>query len=138
MKRFRAILAIVSIGIGVSGCKESKPTYVVRQWTDDAQFEITVNPMPPRALEQASYTIVARDKETREPIVGAEGRIFASSSRDGANTHDNLTPGKEPGVYTGRLFYVISGDWAIALQFRRDSTKNLDRMDWMQTVVDSL
>jgi hypothetical protein len=29
---------------------------------------------------------------------------------------------------------VTAGDWAIAIQFRRDSTKPLERIDWMQQV----
>lgn len=129
----RAGLILTVIALVVAGCKEQKPDYTVRQWTDREEFRINVNPLPPVALERTEYTIRVLDKETREPVVGGEGRIFATS-QDGANTNDNLAPGKEPGTYTGRLFYVVSGDWAIAIQFRRDSTQKLDRVDWVQTV----
>jgi len=30
---------------------------------------------------------------------------------------------------------VTSGDWAIAIRFRRDSTSKLERTDWMQDVL---
>ena len=51
-----------------------------------------------------------------------------------ANTDDGLQKGKEVGTYYGRLFFVTTGDWAIALQFRRDSASRLERVDWVQTV----
>ena len=30
--------------------------------------------------------------------------------------------------------YITAGDWAVAIQFRRDSTQKLERIDWMQDV----
>lgn len=104
-----------------------------RQWSDNFEFRITVDPSPPRAIEDATYKIVVQDKKTREPIETGEGRIFATS-RDGANTDDGLAKGKEVGTYYGRLFFPTTGDWAVALQFRRDSTQRLERVDWVQTV----
>lgn len=108
----------------------------VRHWTDDLAVRVSVTPMPPRAMERAEYKVVVRDKKTNQPIDTGEGRIFATS-RDGANTNDGLAKGKEVGTYYGRLFFVTSGDWAIALQFRRDTANRrlpLQRMDWIQTV----
>jgi len=104
-----------------------------RQWSDNFAFRITVDPSPPRAIEDATYKIVAQDKKTGEPIETGEGRVFATS-RDGANTRDGLAKGKEVGTYYGRLFFPTSGDWAVGLQFRRDSTQKLERVDWVQTV----
>lgn len=92
--------------------------------------------MPPEALEPAVYKIVVRDRETNQPVENGEGRIFATSA-DGANIDDGLAKGREIGSYYGRLFYVISGDWAIAVQFRRDSTQRLERADWIQSVSPS-
>jgi hypothetical protein len=89
--------------------------------------------MPPRAIENIIYTIVVQDKTTGEPIETGEGRIFATSA-DGANTDDGLLKTKEIGTYTGRLFFATTGDWAVALQFRRDSTQRLERVDWIQGV----
>lgn len=114
-------------------CGPSQPNTDIRQWTDNYVYRISVDPMPPEALEPAVYKVVVRDRETNQPIENGEGRIFATSP-DGANTDDGLAKGKEIGTYYARLFYVISGDWAIAIQFRRDSTQRLERADWVQTV----
>ena len=72
-------------------------------------------------------------RQTGEPIETGQGRIFATS-KDNANTDDGLLKGKEVGTYYGRLFFPTTGDWAIALQFRRDSTSKLERVDWVQSV----
>ena len=82
------------------------------------------------------YKIVVQDKKTGEPIETGEGRIFATS-RDGANTDDGLAKGKEVGTYYGRLRFPVTGEWAAAVQFRRDSTSKLERVDWIQTVISS-
>ena len=92
--------------------------------------------MPPEAQKPAVYKLVVLDRKTKQPVEQGEGRIFATS-RDGANTDDGLAKGKEIGTYYARLYYVISGDWAIAVQFRRDSTARLERADWIQSVVPS-
>ncbi len=108
----------------------------IRDWTDDLAFRISVTPLPPKAREDIMYKVVVRDRKTGTPVDGGEGRIFATS-RDGANTWDALTPGPEPGTYYGKLRYITSGDWAIAIQFRRDSLQVLQRIDWMQGVRQS-
>lgn len=126
---FAAAAAIVS----ASACNNPERALENRQWSDSFAFRITVDPMPPRAIEDARYKIVVQDKKTGEPIETGQGRIFATS-RDGANTDDGLMKGKEVGTYYGRLFYPTTGDWAIGLQFRRDSTSKLERVDWTQSV----
>lgn len=97
-------------------------------------YRLSVEPMPPSALEPARFRVVVRDKETGQPVQGGEGRIFATSV-DGAGTDDGLAAGEEVGTYYARLFFVTAGDWAMALQFRGDSTERLERVDWMQTVL---
>jgi len=114
-------------------CGDSRRALENRQWSDNFAFRITVDPMPPRAIEDANYKVVVQDKKTGEPIETGQGRIFANS-KDGARTDDGLAKGKEVGTYYGRLFFPTTGDWAIALQFRRDSTSKLERVDWIQTV----
>jgi len=104
-----------------------------RQWSDSFAFRITVEPTPPRAIEDATYRIVIQDKKTGEPIETGEGRIFASS-KDGANTDDGFAKAKEVGAYSARMFFPTSGDWAIAIQFRRSPAHRLERVDWVQTV----
>ena len=127
---------ILVFGFWLAGCGPSQPNTDIRQWTDNYAYRISVDPMPPEALKTATYKVVVRDRKTNQPVEQGEGRIFATS-RDGANTDDGLSKGKEIGTYYGRLFYVISGDWAIAVQFRKDSTARLERADWIQTVVPS-
>ncbi len=126
-------LAALLIGLSAWACGNPERALENRQWSDSFAFRITVDPMPPRAIEDARYKIVVQDKKTGEPIETGQGRIFATS-RDGANTDDGLVKGKEVGTYYGRLFYATTGDWAIALQFRRDSTAKLERVDWTQSV----
>lgn len=130
--RFMAVSSLFAV-IVVSGCGPGPRALENRQWSDSFEFRITVDPSPPRAIEDAVYKIVVQDKKTREPIETGEGRVFATS-KDGANTDDGLAKGKEVGTYYGRLFFPTTGDWAVALQFRRDSTQRLERVDWVQGV----
>jgi acyl-coenzyme A synthetase/AMP-(fatty) acid ligase len=114
-------------------CGPSSPPADFRGRTDTFSISVSAVPSPPRAREATQYKVVVRDKESREPVEGGEGRIFATS-RDGVNAWDGLTAGPEIGTYYGRLNYVVAGDWAVAIQFRRDSTRPLERIDWMQEV----
>jgi len=121
------------LALVASGCGPSQKNTDLRQWTDDLTFRISTDPLPPHAREKIIYKVVVQDKESNQPIERGEGRIFATS-RDGANTWDALEPGPEPGTYYGALRFITAGDWAVAIQFRRDSTQKLERVDWMQSV----
>ena len=129
----RRIAALVIVSAAILACGPNPRALDNRQWSDSFVFRITVEPSPPRAIEDAMYKIVVQDKKTGEPIETGEGRIFATSA-DGANTDDGLAKAKEVGTYYGRLFFPTTGDWAVALQFRRDSTQRLERVDWVQAV----
>lgn len=131
MRTTTAALAIAAVAL--ASCDRKPRALENRQWSDTFAFRITVDPSPPRAIEDAIYKVVVQDKKTGEPIETGEGRIFATS-RDGANTDDGLAKGKEVGTYYGRLFFPTTGDWAVALQFRLDSTRRLERVDWVQAV----
>ncbi|HMA20856.1 MAG TPA: hypothetical protein VKO87_08625 [Gemmatimonadaceae bacterium] len=131
MKARLAALAVMCVA--AAACGPNPRALENRQWSDNFAFRITVDPSPPRAIEDAMYKIIVQDKKTGEPIETGEGRIFATS-KDGANTDDGLAKGKEVGTYYGRLFFPTTGDWAVALQFRRDSTQRLERVDWTQAV----
>lgn len=131
MKRLSVGLALTSLML--IACGPNPRAMENRQWSDSFAFRITVDPSPPRAIEDATYKIVVQDKKTGEPIETGEGRVFATS-KDGANTDDGLAKGKEVGTYYGRLFFPTTGDWAVALQFRRDSSQRLERVDWVQAV----
>ena len=126
-------VAAVLLIAGVMVACESAGPPPLRLESDDLQFRITSDPLPPLAREPTLYKVIVRDKETREPIEGGEGRIFATS-QDRVNTWDVLTPGPELGSYYARLRYVTAGEWAVAIQFRRDSLRPLKRVDWYQEV----
>lgn len=129
----RSSFLIPAIVLALVACGPSQKNTDLRQWTDDLTFRISTDPLPPRAREKIIYKVVVQDKESNQPIERGEGRIFATS-RDGANTWDALEPGPEPGTYYGSLKFITAGDWAVAIQFRRDSTQKLERVDWMQSV----
>ena len=61
--------------------------------------------------------------------------LFASNGQ-GAHTWDGFVYGPEVGTYHAKLNYVLAGQWAVAIQFRRDSLRPLERIDWMQDVYD--
>ena len=130
--RFVAVSTLMAVVVA-SGCGPAPRALENRQWSDSFAFRITVDPSPPRAIEDATYKIIVTDKKTGEPIETGEGRVFATS-KDGANTDDGLAKGNEIGTYYGRLFFPTTVDWAVALQFRRDSTQRLERVDWVQAV----
>jgi hypothetical protein len=119
----------------LSTCGSNPKALELRLWSDSYAFRVTEDPMPPLALEPAVYRIVVQDKKTGQPIETGEGRIFATSA-DRASTNDGLKKEKELGTYSGRLFFPTSGDWAAAIQFRREKDPRipLERVDWIQTV----
>lgn len=117
-----------------AACGPQESASDLRHWTDDLTLRVSMDPMPPVARTKITYKVVVRDKQTGQPIENGEGRIFATS-RDGINAWDALLPTDAPGTYTGELNYLTAGDWAIAIQFRRDSLSRLQRIDWMQSVL---
>jgi hypothetical protein len=130
-------LAFVSlVAAALTSCGSNPKLLELRLWSDSYAFRVTVDPMPPKALEPILYRIVVQDKKTGQPIETGEGRIFATSA-DRANTSDGFKKEKEVGTYSGRLFFATSGDWAAAIQFRREPNPRmpLERVDWIQTVL---
>jgi hypothetical protein len=125
--------AVIVACAALAACGPNPRALENRQWSDNFAFRITVSPSPPHDIEDAVYKIVVQDKKTGEPIETGQGRIFANNQD--AATNNGLEKGKEIGTYYGRLRFVTSGDWAVGLQFRRDSTSRLERVDWTQTVI---
>ncbi|GAC1516677.1 MAG: hypothetical protein NVS1B4_12970 [Gemmatimonadaceae bacterium] len=119
--------------LALAACGGPARTPELRQWTDDLAFRISSDPMPPRAREKILYRVVVSDRKSGQPIQGGEGRIFATS-RDGASVWDALERGAEIGTYFGSMRFITAGDWAVAIQFRRDTLQRLQRIDWMQDV----
>jgi hypothetical protein len=130
----RSALVIV-LAVFAASCGGSPKAKELRLWSDSYAFRVTMDPMPPRALEPIVYRVVVQDKKTGQPIETGEGRIFATSA-DRANSNDGFKKEKELGTYSGRLFFATTGDWAAAIQFRRDKNPRmpLERVDWIQGV----
>jgi len=131
----RRLALVTVVTAAVASCGSNPRVLNLRLWSDSYAFTITPDPLPPRALEPIVYRIVIQDKKTGQLIENGEGRIFATSA-DAANTSDGLKKEKELGTYSGRLFFATTGDWAAAIQFRREKnpTMPLERADWIQTV----
>ena len=118
-----------------SACGPSGPKrYEMPMDTDSYSIRVSWTPTHAYAREVTVYRIVVRDKKTKEPIENGEGQVFATN-RDGINTYDSFTAAPESGTYTARLKFITSGDWALGLRFRRDSTAKLERNDWRQSVL---
>jgi hypothetical protein len=116
-------------------CGPTPDAGVIRLWTEEFEIRLVADVTPPRALERITYTAVVRDKETREPIAGGEGRIFATNA-DRKTVWNGFTYGPEVGTYRTTITFVTAGEWAMGIQFRRDSTQVLQRtLDWRQTVL---
>lgn len=130
------LLALALFAIAGGACRRDNTPRPFRAHSATMTFRVTPDPSPPIARQPTLYKVVVQDKESNQPIEGGEGRIFAES-RDGAKTFYPLTPGPELGTYYGTLRYVLAGEWAVAIQFRRDSTDStsaIERVDWMQEV----
>jgi hypothetical protein len=133
MLRRRALGPLLAVF--AAACGPNPKATELRLWSDNYAFRVTMDPMPPRALEPIIYRVVVQDKKTGQPIETGEGRIFATSA-DRANTSDGFKKEKELGTYSGKLFFATSGDWAAAIQFRREKNPRLplERVDWIQGV----
>jgi hypothetical protein len=79
--------------------------------------------------------VVVHDAETGLPIQGGQGRIFATN-RDMKTVSNGLEETGELGTYRSNLMFVTAGMWAMAIQFRRDSTQILQKtQDWTQDIL---
>ena len=135
MKRF-LLLAVAAFA--ASACGSNSKSTETRGWTDHYSFRVSPDVIPPRALEPVHFRVVVQDKKTGQPIETGEGRMFASS-KDGGSTNDGFKKEKEVGTYSARLFFPVTGDWAMALEFRREKDPHmpLERIDWIQAVTDA-
>jgi hypothetical protein len=129
------VCAIVAVSILSASCgpSEAKPRemyYISKSYT----FTIVPSEAPPHAREDITYKVFIRDRDTREPIQSGEGQVY-SNNREGAQTWDGFAYGPEVGTYYGKLNYVTSGLWAVGMRFRRDSLHPLEKIEWMQDVL---
>ncbi|MCC7195609.1 MAG: hypothetical protein IT356_08655 [Gemmatimonadaceae bacterium] len=125
-----AVLAVLASACG----SPNPPDLSQRLWTDDYEIRVLSDPSPPLAQEPVMYTIFVRDKKTKEPIVNGQGRIFATNA-DRHSIWQAFTYGPEVGTYHSRLLFVTAGEWAMGVQFRRDTSTALQQtLDWRQMV----
>jgi hypothetical protein len=122
--------AMLTMACGRSDARPREMHYYTKAYS----FTITPEQAPPHAREPILYKVYVRDRETREPIQNGEGQIY-SNNAEGARTWDGFTYGPELGVYYGKLNFVTSGLWAIGIRFRRDSLHPLEKIEWMQDVL---
>ena len=133
--RARGVLLACTLGLLVLGADCGPPRRPeIRQGSKSYLFNITSDPIPPHARENVIYTVTVRDRESGQPIETGEGRIFANTI-DGARTYDGFTKAPAIGTYTAKLRFVAAGQWAIGIQFHSDSTKPLEKTEWMQDVL---
>lgn len=138
MARLRPLLSflvVAALAGAVQACGPNPDDIgVVRLWTDSYEIRLKPDVIPPRALEQITYTITIYDKETREPIANGEGQLFATNA-DRKTVYNGLEYGPEPGTYRAKIMFITAGEWAMGFRFRRDSTQALQRTeDWRQQV----
>ncbi|PYP78427.1 MAG: hypothetical protein DMD35_11445 [Gemmatimonadetes bacterium] len=133
--RARGVLLACASGLVVMGADCGPPRRPeIRQGSKSYLFNITSDPIPPHAREPVIYTVTVRDRESGQPIETGEGRIFANTL-EGARTYDGFTKAPAVGTYTAKLHFVAAGQWAIGIQFHSDSTKPLEKTEWMQDVL---
>lgn len=138
----RRTAAIVAVGLAACGGGDNGPP-PLRQNSMSYAYIIKPDDSPPHARQDIHYVIQVVDTKTRQPIENGEGQLFAGkpieeSAPTGpqSKTWDGLTYGPEAGTYHAKLNFVVPGTWAVALRFRRDSLHPLERIDWMQDVLD--
>ncbi|MGH9888141.1 MAG: hypothetical protein ACREBE_21590 [bacterium] len=135
--------AVSAAALAVVGCGGSNEPPPLRQNSTNYAFVIKPDDSPPHARQDIRYIVQIVDSKSRQPIENGEGQLFAGKPIDPdvpsgpqTKTWDGLTYGPEIGTYHAKLNYVIAGQWAVAIRFRRDSLHPLERIDWMQDVLD--
>ncbi len=130
-----SLLAVSLLALAAS-CTGSARPLQIRTFSEHFEFRISSDPMPPRARESTIYRVTVIDKENGRPVEGGEGRIFANNEA-GTSTWDSFQPAPEVGTYTAKLRYVTAEQWAVGMEFRRDTlpgTKIERATDWQQEV----
>lgn len=128
----RAVCFALMLVVVACGPREPRVRQL-RLLSKSYNFVIISDPSPPRAREGVRYKVVIHDRESRQPIETGEGQVYATSE-ERRNTWDGFEKGAELGTYYGKLNYVTSGVWAVAIRFRRDSLHPLEKVEWTQEV----
>ncbi len=132
-----SLLAVLMLALAAAASCDSSPRKLqIRTFSEHFEFRITSDPMPPRARENILYRVTVIDKENGQPVEGGEGRIFANNAA-GTSTWDSFVAAPEVGTYTAKLRFVTAEQWAVGIEFRRDTlpgTKIERATDWQQEV----
>jgi hypothetical protein len=129
----RAFVVVLALVVAACGTRD-RPDGQLRLNSNSYSFTIFPSEAPPRAREAILYTVVVRDRKSRQPIETGEGQIFANNEQ-GASTWDGFSKGAELGTYYGKLSFVTAELWAVAVRFRRDSLHPLEKVEWLQDVL---
>lgn len=134
--RLAVLLTSIAASVSIAACDgNSKPVGEMRLVTDDFIIRVSAESLPVRAMKTIRYRVVVSDAKTGKPIDDGQGRIFATNA-DRKTTWNGLEFTGELGTYRSNLWLVTSGLWAVAIQFRRDSTKPLQKTEqWTQDVL---
>ena len=132
VERGRTVMLAVLVSGAVSCGPPRRPE--LRQCSQSYCYIISSDPVPPHAREDVMYTITVKDRKSDQPIETGEGRIFANTA-EMARTYDGFVKAPQVGVYSAKLNYVTAGQWAVGIQFHSDSTKPLEKTEWMQDVL---
>lgn len=137
-RRFRRVVALAAACFVIASCGgggSPPPRGELRFKTDDFVIRVEPETKPTRALEPIYWRVIVHDVKTGLPIQGGEGRVFGTN-RDRKTVSNGLGETEELGTYRTNLMFVTAGMWAMAIQFRRDSTKVLQKtQDWTQDIL---
>ena len=122
------------LALAVVACNREPRERQLHLNSSNYSFTIIPSQAPPRAREATLYKVVVRDRKSRQPIETGEGQIYANNEM-GASTWDGFAKGAELGTYYGKLNYVTAELWAVAIRFRRDSLHPLEKVEWLQDVI---
>ena len=137
-RRLRRVVALAAAGLVMASCGgggSPPPTNELRFKTEDFVIRVSPETKPTRALEPIYWRVMVHDVKSGLPIQGGEGRIFGTN-RDRKTVSNGLAATEELGTYRSNLMFVTAGMWAMAIQFRLDSTKVLQKTpDWTQDIM---
>ncbi len=128
----------LTAGAFSAGCDAGRKNIrELRFRTDSFVIRVAPETIPTRALEPIYWRVIVHDRESGVPIQGGEGRIFATN-KDMKTVSNGFEETGELGTYRSNLMFVTAGLWAMAIQFRRDSTKELQKtQDWTQDILEA-
>lgn len=135
-RRLSRVVLSLAAGVVLAGCDAgTPPKNELRLKTEDFTIRVSPETKPTRALEPIYWRVTVHDAKTGTPIESGEGRLFATN-KDMKTVSNGLAATEELGTYRTNLMFVTAGMWAMAVQFRRDSTKVLQKtQDWTQDIL---